>query len=319
MRGGCETVLGSQYAFFWGIPLSWFGAAFYLALLGVWLAVSAIASLRMRLVLLDGLLWLTLAGLAFSAGLMYVQFAVLHAFCPLCTASAVTIVVLMMTAVRARRSLVAVPSEGSRGAALTLGLFALIPALIFIAGGLAKAKMPPGGLLMIDLSTAHRIGAANAPVQIVVFSDFQCPFCRQLVPVLQRIRAEFPHEATIAYRHFPLAGHPRALPAAIAAECAAEQGAFWEYHDKLFAEGADLSDAGLLGLAASVGLDQQRFTACLRSAPPRAVVEVNLKEATELGLPGAPSVFINGRRVEGPLTYENLIDRIKELLRASSR
>jgi len=92
---------------------------------------------------------------------------------------------------------------------------------------------------MIDLATAHRLGPANAPVQIVVYSDFQCVFaanwCRSC-----NSQAEFPNEVTIVYRHFPLTAHPRAFPAAVAAECAAEQGFFWEYHDKLFVEGGDL-------------------------------------------------------------------------------
>ena len=318
MSGGCETVLGSQYATLWGISLAWAGVAFYVILLGLWLAVGAIASLRVRLWLLDGMLWLVLFGLTFSLGLMYVQFAVLHAFCPLCTASAVTVAASVVTAFRARRVVATAPVGASRAEALTLALFAVLPFLIFVAGNLAE-RNPPGSLWVIDLSTAHRIGPANAPVQIVVFSDFQCGFCRQLVPVLQRVRRDFAQDVTIVFRHFPLEGHPRAVPAAIAAECAAEQGAFWEYHDKLFAEGGDFDDAELIKLASSLGLDQQRFTTCLHSAHPRDVVEASFREAIKLGLPGAPSVFLNGRRMEGPLTYENLARRIKVSLRPPTR
>src|SRR5579862_4963747 len=104
VRGGCETVLSSQYANLKGLPLPWLGAAFYLVVLGLWLAVSAIASLRARLRLLDGILWLALAGLTFSVGLMYVQFGVLHAICPLCMASALTVAALLGTALWARRA-----------------------------------------------------------------------------------------------------------------------------------------------------------------------------------------------------------------------
>jgi protein-disulfide isomerase len=310
--------LGSPYASLFGVSLSWFGAGFYLLLLGLWLAVSGVASQRVRLGLLDCLLWLVLAGLTFSLGLMYVQFAVLHAFCPLCTASAATVAALLLAIVQARNIIATEPAAASPGGAWTLALFAILPAVILIMGGLVEPKSL-GGVGLVDLSTAHRLGAANAPVQILVYSDFQCGFCRQLTAALHRVRTDFPETVTIAYRHFPLQGHPRAFPAAVASECAAEQGAFWEYHDKLFAEGGDLSDARLVELAGALKLDQPRFVACLQSAGPKQAVEANFREATELGLPGTPIVFINGRRLEGTPTYENLTKRIKELLPAQAQ
>lgn len=313
VRGSCEAVLGSRFATLWGVSLAWYGVAFYAALLGLWLAVSGIAAPRWRFWLLDGLLWLTLAGLTFSLGLMYVQFAVLHAFCPLCTASAAIIAASVPTVLWAERALASTPGGTSSAGAWTLALFAVFPSLILIAGGLAEPKSV-SGIVAVDLSAAHRAGPANAPVQILVYSDFQCSFCRQLTTVLHRVRAEFPNDVAIMYRHFPLPGHPRAFPAAVASECAAEQGAFWEYHDKLFSEGGELDDARLVELAASLKLDQPRFTACLQSAAPKRAVEANLQEAMELGLPGAPSLFINGHRFEGVPTYENVVNRIKEQL-----
>jgi protein-disulfide isomerase len=225
---------------------------------------------------------------------------------------------LALVAVRARRVAGEAPTGASPGDAVTLALFAALPLAIFLADTLVKHESP-GDLRLVDLSSAHRLGPANAPVQIVVYSDFQCGFCRQLAPVLQRVAGEFPQEVALVYRHFPLTGHPRAFPAAVAAECAAEQGAFWKYHDKLFAESGDLDDARLLNLAAALGLDELRFKTCLHSEKPRRMVEANLREATELGLPGAPSVFINGRRLEGPLTEETLSRRIKELLPGADR
>ena len=299
-----------------GEPLPWLGAAFYLGLLMIWLAVSAISSLRLRLLLLDGILWLVLAGLTFSAGLVYLQFGVLHALCPLCLASALTVAGLLGAVFWAKRAVATGHAGASFAGAATLALFLAAfsaLALILAAGNVAEQGRH-GGLWLVDLSTAHRVGPMDAPVQLVVYSDFQCGFCRQLVPVLQEIRGEFPLEVSIVYRHFPLSAHPRAFAAAAAAECAAEQGAFWEYHDKLFADGGDLGDAKLLELASSLGLDRERFSACLQSDRPRRVVEGNLREAAQLGLPGAPSVFLNGRRVDGPLTGENLAKRIKELL-----
>jgi len=309
-------VLTSQFAMVRGIPLAWFGLAFYGFLLALWLAVSAIASLNARLWLMDVMVWVMLAGLTFSLGLMYLQFFRLHAFCPLCTTSAVTVAASVITAWRAR-SVVGSGSAGvSPSAAWTLAIFAVFPTLIFATGQEMESKTP-GGLQLVDLATAHRLGPVNAPVQIVVYSDFQCPFCRQLAPVLEQLQHDFHGKVAVLYRHFPLAGHPRAWPAAMASECAAEQGAFWKYHDKLFNEGGDLSDARLLELASSLGLDQQRFQACLQSDRPREIVAAGLREATGLGLPGAPGIFLNGRRFEGPLTYDALGKRINAALAAS--
>ncbi|MEP6667764.1 MAG: vitamin K epoxide reductase family protein [Chthoniobacter sp.] len=317
-RGACEAVLSSQYAQLRGIPLAWLGALFYLGLLALWLAVLAVSSSRMRLRLLDAILWLVVIGLTFSVGLMYLQVAVIHAFCPLCTLSATTVAALLAVGMRARRAVASGPAGASPMAAWTIAIFATFPVLILATESVGE-RNTTSRLWAVDLSTAHRLGPVVAPVQLVVFSDFQCGFCRQLAPVLKQLHGEFPQDVSIVFRHFPLEGHPRAFPSAIAAECAAEQGHFWEYHDKLFAEGGNLSDAKLLDLALSLGLDQPRFTACLQSDRPRKVVEANRRDAQQLDLPGAPAVFLNGRRLEGPLTYENLARRIKEALPAPPR
>ena len=292
--------------------------AFYLALLGLWLGISAIVSPRLRLRLVDGILWLALVGVTFSAGLMYVQFVILHAFCALCTASACNVAALLVAAWRAKEAVVSSPSGISPGAAVTLALFAMFPALIlaFESNG---EKNAPVRLWAIDLSKAHRRGPVEAPVQLVVFSDFQCVFCRQAAPVIEQLRGEFSQDVSIIFRHFPLERHPRALAAAMAAECAGEQGAFWQYHDKLFAERGDLDDAKLLALASSIGLDQTQFSGCIQSERPRRAVEANIREALDFALPGTPAIFLNGRIVVGPLTHENLAKQIKRALIESHR
>jgi len=315
VQSGCETVLKSPFASVRGIPLPLLGAAFYVLLLGGWLVVSAISSLRARLRVLDGILWLLLAGFTFSAGLMYVQFAVLHAFCHLCTASALTVAASLATVVPARRAVASGAAGASPKSALAMALLAAFPLLIFLAGHLAEPPKSPASIRLLDFSAAHRLGPADARVQMVVYSDFQCGFCRELAPVLRRLQAEFPQDVAIVFRHFPLPAHPRSLPAAIAAECAGEQGKFWEYHDKLFVEGGDLEELRLIALAVSLGLDEARFTTCLRSPRPRQEVDASLREAAALELPGAPAVFLNGRRLEGALTYERLLPKIQELRR----
>jgi protein-disulfide isomerase/uncharacterized membrane protein len=314
VRGGCETVLASQYAAPFGVPLSLLGAGFYLAILGLWLAAYAIRVQAERVRLLEAVRWITIVGLTFSAGLMYLQFGVLRAFCPLCTSSALVMVGLFVAASRAVRTVAAGDWGASASGAAMLALFAIFPAVILLVSGL----VPRAEVQRIDLSTAHLEGPADAPVQIVVFSDFECPFCRQFAPVLKRIRERYPREVSLAFRHFPVASHARAFPAAVAAECAAEQGAFWEYHDRLFAEGGDLSDAKLLALASALGLNAAQFSACLKSAAPAKRVEASRQDATLRGLDGVPAVFLNGRRVRGALDYDDLVQQIGKLLPVDS-
>jgi protein-disulfide isomerase len=312
-RGGCEAVLASKYSTVRGLPLPLFGAAFYFSVMGLLLAVYAFPVRVRRLRLLDGALWMTVVGLTFSAGLMYLQFGVLHAFCPLCTLSALVMAGLLGAVARSGRVMATRDWGASRVVALALLVFAVMPAAILLTSGLG-APEPAGRRSWIDLSTARLAGSREAKVQLVVFSDFQCQFCQQLAPVVKRLRADFPQEVLIAFRYFPLEAHPRAFPAAVAAECAGEQGRFWEYHDQLFAEHGDLSDARLLALAGELGLDQERFAQCLRAEKSNRQVADSRDDAIKSGLEGVPVIFLNGRRIQGPLDYEHLARQVRELL-----
>jgi protein-disulfide isomerase len=308
--GGCDAVLGSAFASIGGVPLAALGIAYYALILGMLLTVHASFSRVWRERLLDGALWVLLLGLSLSLGLMYLQFAVLRAFCPLCTASAVITGALTLTvawAIRTHRRMI---PASSRSGALTMAVFAVLPTVVFLAMGHEKASRP----LRLDLSTAQLAGNRQAPVQLVVFSDYQCGFCRQLVPVLQQIRLKFPDDVLIAHRDYPLKGHPRAVPAAVAAYCAGQQGAFWEYHDRLYVEGKDLGDPRLLEIAQQLRLDLPRFSECLKSDSAQQAVQESREDAEVLGLEGVPVVFLNGRRVDGALNLSNLEARIQALL-----
>lgn len=308
----------SPFAVVGGVPLSLVGAGYYSAILALYLAVLGFSSPVGRQRLLEGTLWLLVAGLTFSAGLMYLQFGVLRAFCPLCTASALITGALLAVTLRAKRVLAGAAWGSSCGGAVTLGIFALFPALILLVSGFAP---PPSPLktLQIDLTTAQIAGPREAPAQLVVFSDYQCSFCRQLAPLLHRIRTEFPEKVMVAFRDYPLENHPRAFPAAVAAHCAGEQGAFWPYHDRLFAEGGDLSEAVFLKLADSLNLDRGKFVECLKSDRASKLVRASQAEAIANGLEGVPAVFLNGRRVEGGLSHENLVRQVREVIEASDR
>ncbi len=318
-RLGCEKVLSSAFAAFLGIPLPWVGGAFYVSLLALLLVALGTAVKTRRLRALNAALWLSVAAASFSAALMWVQFGVLRAFCPLCTASALTVGVLALVLWRLLPLAEEGGDSGSRASALTLAGFAILTSAalgLMIAAGSAGA-MPGPQRLEIDLTTAKLAGPRDAPVRLVVFSDFQCQFCAQLAPVLKRVRDEFPDDVLVAYRYFPLEAHPRAIPAATAAECAAEQGAFWDYHDRLFAEGGDLSDARLVALAASVGIDETKFRECLNSDRAKSVVTASFNDAAKNGLEGAPALFLDGSRIRGVVTYEALAPQLRERIKAA--
>lgn len=155
-------------------------------------------------------------------------------------------------------------------------------------------------------------GDAAAPVIIVEFSDFQCPYCRSVAPTLKALLARYAGRVSLAYRDFPLREiHPQAQQAAEAARCAGEQGKFWEYHDLLYANEAKLDAGSLVGYARSLGLDGQRFASCLASGKFKQAVEEDLQAGSKAGVNGTPAFFINGIFLSGaqPLSaFERVID-----------
>ena len=161
-------------------------------------------------------------------------------------------------------------------------------------------------------------GPAAAPVTIVAFSDFQCSFCKQVIPTLTQILSRYGEKVKLVYRDFPIDGlHPQARNAAEAARCAHDQGKFWEYHDALFANAPKAGPEQLKTYAQQVGLDLPSFERCLASGTHAAAVQKSVDEAIRLGVTGTPAFFINGELLSGaqPLDgFTRVIER--ELARA---
>jgi len=147
-------------------------------------------------------------------------------------------------------------------------------------------------------------GPADAPIEIVEFSDFQCPYCLAAHPTIKRVLDTYGDRIRFVYRHFPLPNHPNARPAAEAAQCANEQGQFWAYHDRLFATPAKLSDADLKQGAAELHLDVAQFNACVDAHKYKDAIEADLKAGQEAGVSGTPAFFINGRELSGAQPFE---------------
>ena len=127
------------------------------------------------------------------------------------------------------------------------------------AGSRVEVRREPSRVRVTGAPYSPRVGAEAAPVQVVVFSDFECPYCRRAAPVLRRVAAAFPNDVSLIWRHFPLGIHPSAPRAAEAAQCAEDQGRFWEFHDALFSQSASLAVVSMAAVARTLGLDAERF------------------------------------------------------------
>jgi protein-disulfide isomerase len=153
--------------------------------------------------------------------------------------------------------------------------------------------------------TDPSLGSARAPVTLIEFSDFQCPFCLRVAPTLKRIRQTYGDKVRIVWKDFPLTQiHPQAFKAGEAGHCAAEQGKFWEYHDQLFGNQQALMPDDLKKYAAASGMDAARFNACLDTSKHAELVRDGVAQGTRLGVNSTPTVFVNGRRVSGAQPYE---------------
>ncbi len=159
-------------------------------------------------------------------------------------------------------------------------------------------------------------GVANAPVTIVEFSDFECPFCGHAVETLQQIEKTYGDKVRIVFRDYRLVSHRTAKRAAEAAHCADELGKFWEMHDRLFSKGGPMTDADLYRFASQAGIDRQKFDACLTSGKYKEAWKPSQDEGNRLGVTSTPSFFVNGRLIVGALAFDAFSKIIDEELAA---
>lgn len=153
-------------------------------------------------------------------------------------------------------------------------------------------------------------GNPSAPVMIVEFSDYQCPYCRQAETTVKDLLKKYGDKVSLSYRDFPLNNHPHARLAAEASRCAGEQGKFWEYHDQLFSA-SDLQRPALVEYARSLKLDAKQFESCIDGGKYKAEVERDLQDGMQAGVSGTPGFFINGVAISGaqpPAAFIRLIE-----------
>ena len=169
----------------------------------------------------------------------------------------------------------------------------------------------------VSLKDAPLRGSATAPVTIIEYADYECPYCQQMQPALDKIEADYKGKVAFAYKDWPLPMHPHAQKAAEAALCAGAQGKYWEYHDRLFRD-HKLEIPDLKEAAAALQLDTKAFNDCLDSGKKADAVKGLLAEGQALQIQGTPSFLINGHFFSGGMSYDNFRQIVDEELKSAS-
>jgi protein-disulfide isomerase len=171
----------------------------------------------------------------------------------------------------------------------------------------------------IYTTTGHYIGHEKAPVQVVVFADFECPACRQFaLGPLRAIGASLGDTVAVIFRHFPLPYHRLAYPTARAAECAGDQDRFAEFHDAIYEHQDSLGIRSFVSYANEAGVpDTLTFASCVANANPVPAIEADIADATALGLSATPSLLVGNQLVSGAVDSAGLVSLVREALKAS--
>jgi protein-disulfide isomerase len=173
----------------------------------------------------------------------------------------------------------------------------------------------------LHITGAPATGPVDAPITLVEFSDFECPYCESFLPTLKRVQEEYGEQVNVVFLHFPLREiHPNAQKSAEASMCAFEQGKFWEAHDLYFAERANLTVADLKEKAGRLGLDTAAFESCLDSGKYVEYVQADVDTGIAVGVDGTPAIFINGRPLPGgAVPFEMVAELIDDELERLGR
>jgi protein-disulfide isomerase len=173
--------------------------------------------------------------------------------------------------------------------------------------GLTRLAVPVG-------DDDHVRGPADAPVTLVEYGDFECPFCGRAYPIVKELERRYPEQLRVVFRSFPLEQHPHAEQAAEAAEFAADGGLFWEMHDALYEHQSQLDVKHLQQHTKRLGLDAEALAVALREETYRPVIDEMKEGGEESGIPGTPAFFLNDVLFEEEPTLENFTQAIDWLL-----
>ncbi|HYH00062.1 MAG TPA: thioredoxin domain-containing protein [Terriglobales bacterium] len=324
LGGGCDVVRNSPYAYPFGIPLPIAGVVMYVVLAGLALAELHLPSrsetIWRLITIISG------AGLLFSAWLTYLEAFVIHGWCSWCVVQAIAVAIVFALAISIVRSPAATSgSRRIRYALLGLAVAAGIPAMILLARKTESAPVQAADTAGVAVEDAgqlvrpdsHSAGNPNAKLTIVEFADFQCPACGVAERTNRAIRDQFGDRVRFVFRQLPLERiHAYAFQAAKAAECAGKQEKFWPMFETLYANQTRLTAPDLRQYASELGLDEQKFNACLEDPAVSRRIRVDMADANALDVRATPTFFLNGKKHEGPLTMMQVASAISEASRA---
>jgi protein-disulfide isomerase len=165
----------------------------------------------------------------------------------------------------------------------------------------------------VEAGNSPRLGSDKAPVQIIEYADYECPYCQKVAPDILRLKEQFGDQVSVVYKDFPLPMHPNAARAAEGARCAGVQGKFWEFHNYLF-ESKKLKESDMKAEARVLKLDGDKFDQCLDKQEQFESLKKEAQDAQKLGLSGTPSFFINGHFMSGAIGYAKLHDTVVQEL-----
>jgi protein-disulfide isomerase len=184
-------------------------------------------------------------------------------------------------------------------------------------GNIQVALTPPKQ--QVATGALPTMGPQDAAVTVVEFADYQCPYCRQVEPSMEKLRETYKDRIKYSYRDFPLPMHQYAEKAAEASRCAGEQGKFWPYHDQVFKSDTNLDEAKLKSIAHDVNLDTAKFDKCLESSQEADAVKTDLQAGKSLGITGTPTVFVNGHVITGAVSYDTFKELVDQQIAESGK
>jgi protein-disulfide isomerase/uncharacterized membrane protein len=334
----CDSVVTSPYGLLFGVPVSAWAIGFYGILLVLVVAAGGRPSDRRDRARADAFAW-AVAGTLFSAYLALISAFVVKAVCLICaglyTVSTVALGAAWIQASPLReagrrllerwRAVRSHPALSAAVVATGIGVFVLSDWLgaqtrltreqVFRSNPQFYDWYTGQPVIGAPIAGGYAQGPENAPIQLVEFSDFECPHCAQAYITLKDLLPRYQNQIRFTYHHFPLSndcnsaisqkGHEHACRAAVAGDCAAQQGHFQPYANLLFANQGNLDDKSLASYAKQAGLDVDAFEKCLSSTAAAERVADDIKEGQKAGVRSTPTFFINNRRVEGNMTFEN--------------
>jgi protein-disulfide isomerase/rhodanese-related sulfurtransferase len=316
---GCDEVRASRFAFWGGIPTPAFGVAMYGALV-VLLLVEPFVAPQWSGLLRKLAFGVSAIGVVVSLYLTSLEAFSIHAWCAWCVAQQIAIaIVFVLLAIEIGKPALDDPKRTHRAlqnvVVFVIALVLAVPSFAWLSHHSAaevkkqldaNATDGPPDLTRLIRPDSHAIGPQDAPVTVVEFGDFQCPSCVIAEATNQEIRRRFPKQVRFIFHEFPLAKfHQFAQKAAEAAECADDQGKFWQMHDRMYQAYGELAVVQLKYYAQDIGLDTAKFNACLDSGAKAQRVQQDIEDGKAVQVTATPTFYINQQKHVGGLTMQD--------------